>query len=134
MRLYLTIMALFCFANGPVTAQSHHPQAFLESIKGHKDEGKQIYEHFCASCHAPSPMIQLGAPKAGDSPVWAARLNQGVDTVLRHTYEGINAMPPRGGCFECTDEQLVLAIITMVSEKNKKVLLNQLKVHKKSTK
>jgi len=40
-------------------------------------------------------------------------------------------MPPRGGCFECTDDQLLLAIITMLPEDAQKTLLNELRDHKK---
>jgi len=37
--------------------------------------------------------------------------------LLEHTSEGFGAMPARGGCFECTDEQLELAILAMLPKK-----------------
>ena len=54
--------------------------------------------------------------------------------LLKHTEEGFNAMPPRGGCFECTDEQLLLALSEMLSERDKKILLKKLLDHKKNKK
>lgn len=91
-------------------AASHHPQAFLEEVKGTPDQGTKIVEHFCSTCHAEKPMIPLGAPRKGVAKDWDARLKQGLDTLFKHSSEGLRAMPPRGGCFECSDEQLMLAI------------------------
>ena len=100
-------------------AASHHPQDFLKKIAGSKTEGKDIVQHYCAMCHAKTPMIQLGAPTIGQSAAWSPRIKQGIDTLFNHTDEGFNAMPARGGCFECTDKQLMLAIMAMVPEDSK---------------
>ncbi len=95
-------------------AASHHPQDFLKDIAGSRTEGKQIVQHYCAMCHAEKPMIQLGAPTMGQNSAWEPRIKQGIDTLFKHTDEGLNAMPARGGCFECTDKQLLLAIMAML--------------------
>lgn len=97
-------------------AATHHPQDFLQSIKGSKQEGSAIVQHFCANCHAPKPVIELGAPKMHEAKAWHLRLKQGRDTLLKHTEEGLGAMPPRGGCFECTDKQLELAISALLMD------------------
>jgi cytochrome c5 len=99
---------------------SHHPQEFLKSITGSDKEGEQIVQHYCANCHATKPIIRLGAPRIGISRDWAPRLKQGMDALFQHTDEGLNAMPPRGGCFECSDKQLMLAIRAMLPETTKK--------------
>lgn len=101
---------LLCLVSSRLFAASHHPQAFLETVKGTPDEGARIAEHFCQSCHAEKPVIPLGAPRKGIADDWAPRLKLGFDSLFKHANEGLRAMPPRGGCFECTDEQLVLAI------------------------
>ena len=108
----LSILVLF---TTNLMAASHHPQTFLASIAGTPQEGQQIVQHFCASCHAPHPLIPLGAPRMGVIKDWDARLKQGTTTFMQHTDEGIGLMPPRGGCFECTDHQLLLAIQHMLS-------------------
>ena len=98
----------------PELANSHKPQAFLEQVAGTSDEGPQIVEHFCSTCHALNPMIPLGAPRMGTTSDWRARLEQGLDLLFKHADEGLRAMPPRGGCFECTDKQLWLAIAALL--------------------
>lgn len=97
-----------------VFSASHHPQDFLKKIAGSKDEGQQIVRHYCSNCHAVKPLISLGAPRVGVASDWEPRIKQGLDVLFKNTDEGLNAMPPRGGCFECTDEQLKLAIIAML--------------------
>ena len=98
----------------PVYAAKHHPQDFLDSIQGQQDEGKKIVQHFCATCHAIKPVINLGAPKIAEKSDWLIRYKQGLDILFKHTAEGYNAMPPRGGCFECSDDQLKKAIQAML--------------------
>jgi cytochrome c5 len=100
-------------------AKSHHPEEFLKQLQGSKNEGEQIVAHFCVNCHAPNPLISLGAPTIGSSKDWVIRLKQGMDILFQHTNEGLNAMPPRGGCFECSDEQLLKAILAMLPSKVK---------------
>ncbi|KTD36091.1 cytochrome c5 [Legionella nautarum] len=111
-------------------AANHHPQEFLQSIKGAQDEGAQIVQHFCSSCHAEKPLIPLGAPKIGNENDWAPRIKTGIRSLFKHTEEGFNAMPARGGCFECSDEQLVLALLAMLPEPLKKEVLSTEKVNK----
>ncbi|MDF1678288.1 MAG: c-type cytochrome [Legionellaceae bacterium] len=112
------LLMMFCITT--VWGASHHPSAFLERIKGEPDEGEQIVQHFCGTCHASRPVIPLGAPRPKVSKDWLPRLEQGMDALVKHTDEGIRAMPPRGGCFECTDEQLLLAIKALLPTEDKK--------------
>lgn len=112
----LTIFVGWLFLNMSWAA-SHHPQDFLKSIAGSKTEGAQIVQHYCAICHADKPLIQLGAPRIKNSLDWSPRIKQGLDVLLAHTDVGLNAMPPRGGCFECSDDQLLLAIMAMLPKK-----------------
>lgn len=126
-------MILFTFISMSY-AQTHRPQEFLQQIQGSENEGEQIFNHFCVNCHALKPLIPLAAPRIGIDADWQGRITQGIELLLQHTDEGLNAMPARGGCFECTNEQLVLAIIYMLPKKPAKALLNELKVHKKNIK
>lgn len=109
----LIAMFLWLFTSISLAA-SHHPQLFLKEIAGSKNEGEQIVQHYCAMCHAEKPLIPLGAPAIGNSSAWGLRIKQGIDALFKHTDEGLNAMPARGGCFECTDKQLMLAIMAML--------------------
>ena len=112
----LFILCCGCFYSVFLSAASHHPQEFLTSIQGKSDEGTQIVTHFCANCHAVKPLINLGAPRIGQKADWQIRLKQGLEKLFNHTAEGYHAMPPRGGCFECSDEQLKKAIRAMLPD------------------
>ncbi len=111
---------------------SHHPQEFLADVKGKADEGAQIYKQFCVNCHAQNPLINLGAPKIGDENAWKTRLQQNFSDLFSHLDEGVGAMPSRGGCFECSNEQLWLATLFMLPKNEQNVLLKTLEAHKKS--
>lgn len=110
----LTIFLLFFIT--AVHAGSHHPQVFLKKIEGSGQEGKKIVEHFCSNCHADKPLISVGAPRIGNVADWKFRVKPGMKQLFKNTDEGLNAMPPRGGCFECSDQQLMLAIKAMLPE------------------
>lgn len=128
------VVYLLFLINFSLYADTHRPQDFLNKVKGTKDEGAQIYQHFCVNCHAQKPLIPLGAPRFGEEKDWSERLNQGIKVLFQHTEEGINAMPPRGGCFECSDEQLALALVEMLPEKAKNGVCDDLCAFKKITK
>ena len=113
-RFFCIVLVLGCAMKA--MALSHHPQAFLSSIAGTAHEGEQIVAHYCAMCHAEKSPIRLGAPRIGRVEDWKPRMKQGLSHLFKRADEGVNAMPARGGCFECTDEQLMLAIMTLLPE------------------
>ena len=98
--------------------QFHHPQAFLDKIKGRKDAGKLIYQQFCELCHAMKPLVNVAAPRIGVNTDWDWRLKQGMNAMIERINLGVRAMPPRGGCFECSDEQLKEAVEYMLPKKS----------------
>lgn len=98
------------------THQFHNPQQIVASLKNSDSPGKAIYQNFCASCHAPKPMINIGAPRLRKTQEWESRIKQARQLLISHVIDGYNAMPPRGGCFECSDELLHSAINYMLSE------------------
>ena len=112
--ILLFALVLCGLVSAPPFAASHHPQQFLDSIRGSEQEGEQIVKQFCSSCHAVKPLIELGAPKIKQVKDWGPRVKKGLDTLLQHTEEGYGAMPARGGCFECSTLQLQKAIVAML--------------------
>ncbi|MCL4410180.1 MAG: cytochrome c5 family protein [Gammaproteobacteria bacterium] len=91
---------------GDETAQANGQQA---SEGGRSAE--QVYTQACAACHTSGV---LGAPRKGVADDWTDRLAQGMDVLLEHSINGFNAMPPRGGCMNCTDEEIESAIEYMI--------------------
>jgi cytochrome c5 len=76
--------------------------------------GEKTYQEFCFSCHTPG---LSGAPKLGDADAWAPRIAKGKELLLKSTIEGIApAMPPRGICMSCSDEELAVAIDYMIEK------------------
>ena len=77
------------------------------------DAGKQIYDSSCMACHSTGA---AGAPKVGDKAAWAPRIAQGIDTLVNHSINGIRAMPPKGTCMSCSDDDMKAAVNYMVGE------------------
>ena len=75
--------------------------------------GEQIYKTKCFACHSTGA---AGAPKIGDKKAWAPRIAQGMDVLFQHAKNGFKAMPPKGTCMDCTDEQLKSAVEYIVSQ------------------
>jgi len=75
--------------------------------------GEEIYNGSCMACHATGA---AGAPKLGDAAVWAPRIATGIDAMLAVAIKGKGAMPPKGLCMACSDEELQSAIEYMVSK------------------
>lgn len=71
----------------------------------------QVYASSCQLCHA-NPAS--GAPLAGDAKAWAPRLAQGAETLLDHSINGYQGMPPMGLCMQCSEAQF-LALISFMS-------------------
>ena len=71
----------------------------------------QLYDTSCKLCHA-NPAS--GAPLTGDSQAWSPRVALGADTLLDHTINGYNGMPPMGLCVQCSEEQF-LGLISFMS-------------------
>jgi cytochrome c5 len=73
--------------------------------------GEAVYTAACAACHATGA---AGAPIKGDADAWGPRVAQGRDTLLSHALNGFNAMPPRGACGNCSDEEIANAVDYML--------------------
>lgn len=69
--------------------------------------GAQVYGTFCIACHSTGVS---GAPIKGNADNWGPRLAQGQDVLKQHALNGFNAMPPKGTCMDCSDEEIVAAI------------------------
>lgn len=73
--------------------------------------GDAVFNAACAACHATGA---AGAPIKGDADAWGPRIAKGRDTLLNHALNGFNAMPPRGACGNCSDEEIAHAVDYMI--------------------
>lgn len=63
-----------------------------------------VYDSGCAVCHAAGV---AGAPKFGDTAAWQAKLEQkGLQALRDNAVNGINAMPAKGLCTNCSAEEV----------------------------
>lgn len=72
-----------------------------------------IYNTFCVACHGTGV---AGAPKLGDKAAWEPRIAQGRDILNNHALQGFNAMPAKGTCMDCSDEEIIKTIDYMISQ------------------
>ncbi|XOZ32331.1 c-type cytochrome [Halomonadaceae bacterium KBTZ08] len=75
--------------------------------------GEEVYTAACSACHDSGA---AGAPKFGDSGAWGDRISKGKETLYKHAINGFNAMPAKGGCGDCSDEEVQNAVDHMVAE------------------
>ena len=74
---------------------------------------EQKYMASCFACHSTGA---AGAPKvgAGMAVEWEPRLEKGLDAVVSNTVNGLNTMPAKGLCFDCTDDDLRAIVEYMI--------------------
>jgi cytochrome c5 len=76
-------------------------------------DGQKIYQTSCQACHATGA---AGAPKMGDKDAWTPRIAKGNDALLSSVKNGLNAMPPKGTCMSCSEDELRAAMEYMVGQ------------------
>lgn len=69
----------------------------------------------CGTCHQTGV---LGAPKVGDHAAWATRLERAGDLtgLVESAIQGRNAMPPRGGFSDLSNEEIETAVRAMLQQ------------------
>ncbi len=76
---------------------------------------QKLFQTSCALCHAAQ---NSGAPQVGDDS-WNEKWAQGFDTLMRHTLKGTEGMPPFGGCYGCSYDDLE-TLIQFLAQRGKK--------------
>lgn len=95
----------------PIAAQGFR----LQAAGGAKQlqTGEAVYNGVCVACHGTGA---AGAPKLGDNAAWTARIGQGYDTLLKHSIEGIRAMPAKGGKADLDNLEVARAVAFMANK------------------
>ena len=75
--------------------------------------GEDTYNAACMAYHSAGI---AGAPKVGDQVAWAGRISKGMDALYDSGINGIagTGMIARGGCADCSDNEIRLAVDFMV--------------------
>ncbi len=107
----LSAIATLIIMSGTTSADT--PTSGVMQLAQNSDgfEVERVYMQSCWACHNSGA---AGAPKVGVAADWAPRIEKGMDTLLENAINGINAMPAKGLCFTCTDDDLKDLIQYMV--------------------
>jgi cytochrome c5 len=75
--------------------------------------GEDVYNAACMACHSTGAG---GAPKVGDVAAWAERIAKGNDALYSSGVNGVagTGMMAKGGCMNCSDEEVHAAVDYMV--------------------
>ncbi|MFT6692702.1 MAG: cytochrome c5 [Colwellia sp.] len=73
---------------------------------------EDIYNTKCLACHGTGV---AGAPKLGDVAGWTSRIAAGQETLIYNALNGLNAMPPKGTCTDCSDDEIAKTVNYMVA-------------------
>ena len=75
--------------------------------------GEDVYNSACMACHSTGA---AGAPKLGSADDWAPRVAKGIDALHNSGLNGVagTGMMAKGGCMNCSDEEVMAAVDYMV--------------------
>ena len=88
--------------------------AVASGTEGARD-AETIYQSFCVACHATGVS---GSPVLGNAEQWTARIAQGRDALYQNSINGLNVMPPRGTCMNCSDDEVRATVNFMLDALN----------------
>jgi len=83
-------------------------------------EPAEIYAQYCVNCHGTG---MAGAPMVGPKHrlIWSEEIEEeGFPQLVKIAIEGQNGMPPRGTCFDCSDEEIEATVLYMLKESGAK--------------
>ena len=72
-----------------------------------------VYQMNCFACHGTGA---AGAPMLGDSEAWDARMEKGMQAVMANAINGVGAMPARGICMSCSEDELQQVVEYMLAQ------------------
>ena len=75
--------------------------------------GDEVYAAACQACHATGA---ADAPRTGEPDDWGDRLDADMDELYANAIDGIGAMPAKGGCTDCSEEEIRNAVDYMMEE------------------
>lgn len=102
---------------GSVRIQEHDRGLDVKTTQATEEQkapGQARYEQYCIICHRDG---LAGAPKFRDVSDWKSRTEgKTLDDLLAAALKGLNAMPPKGTCAECSDADLKAIIQYMLPQ------------------
>lgn len=76
-------------------------------------DAETLFNEFCFACHGTG---WEDAPVIGDSFAWEDRLKKGLQELVNNTINGINAMPPKGTCNDCSEAEIKAVVRWLIGD------------------
>lgn len=111
-RLMRLTLILLCLCTSLIGCGHPPDPATARNALPDSDRLKSLYQQSCQSCHS---QTGTGAPLTAQPSQWSARLNKGMDQLVKNVVRGYGAMPPGGQCLECNRSDLRALIRFMSS-------------------
>lgn len=97
---------------GEVSVQGQANNKMTNNVATKTEPGEETYQQYCIVCHRDG---LAGAPKFRNEQDWKPRLaGKTLDDLLASSIKGLNAMPAKGTCIKCSDDDLRAAISYML--------------------
>ncbi|MEE4144610.1 MAG: PQQ-dependent sugar dehydrogenase [Halieaceae bacterium] len=80
-------------------------------LKVGERSGSDIYESVCSACHS---RAVTGVPQLGVASDWVMQRAKPKPELMKNVVSGINDMPEKGNCDDCTDAELARAVDYML--------------------
>jgi len=97
---------------GEVSVQGQADNKMTNNVATKTEPGEETYQQYCIVCHRDG---LAGAPKFRNEQDWKPRLaGKTLDDLLASSIKGLNAMPAKGTCIKCSDDDLRAAISYML--------------------
>ena len=116
MRLFNIVILFFiiyCTNNEKQNDKQSNGQNIQDSV--FYISGRAKYERSCQFCHERGGS---GAPPLWDTKAWENIYDKGLNQLVQNTLNGYTGekgtMPPRGGCFKCSKEEIEDAVKFML--------------------
>ena len=98
-------------AVGNICIEGHACAEALVAAPTGPRSAEEVYNSGCMACHTSGA---AGAPTFRDAAAWSTRLAKGLDTLYSNAINGIGAMPAKGLCPTCSDEEIEIAVDYML--------------------
>lgn len=105
------LVSVLAVMSGSLSADTSRPVVMQLAQLSENFDVERAYMQSCWACHNSGA---AGAPKVGDAAAWGARMEKGIDAVVTNAVNGLNAMPAKGMCFTCTNDDIKALVQYMV--------------------
>lgn len=116
MRLILLPLLFFCCLSTHAASEMDNKPSATETTVATEtpqpDQGQATYEQFCIICHQDGV---ASAPKFRNESDWKPRLaGRTIEDLVKSATKGLNLMPEKGTCSDCSEDDLKAAIQYML--------------------